>query len=115
MSIFAQRLGLKLFAAKGPVEIQAQSDAMSLVADKDVTIASVNGRTTISAAKELTLECGGAFVQLKDGNITLGGPGDLFFKVITIQKQGTASMKPDLTLPSSSGTLPQRRANRFSA
>ncbi|SAK82953.1 Rhs element Vgr protein [Caballeronia catudaia] len=96
MSIFAQRLGLKLFAAKGPVEIQAQSDAMSLVADKDVTIASVNGKVTVAAAKELVLECGGAFVQLKDGNITLGGPGDLFFKTITIQKQGAASIYPKL-------------------
>lgn len=115
VSIFAAKLGLKLFAAKGPVEIQAQSDVMSLVADKDLTISSVNGKVTVAAAKELILECGGAFVQLKDGNITLGGPGDLFFKTITIQKQGAASMSEDLTLPSGSVSLPKRRANRFSA
>ncbi|AQH03166.1 type IV secretion protein Rhs [Burkholderia sp. KK1] len=115
VSIFAQKMGLKLFAAKGPVEIQAQSDAMSLAADKDITISSVNGKVTVAAAKELILECGGAFVQLKDGNITLGGPGDLFFKTITIQKQGAASLNSDLTLPGSSGSLPRTRANRFSA
>jgi type VI secretion system secreted protein VgrG len=96
VSIFAQKLGLKLFAAKGPVEIQAQSDAMSLASDKNLTISSVNGKVTVAAAKELVLECGGAFVQLKDGNITLGGPGDLFFKTITIQKQGAASIYPKL-------------------
>ncbi|WP_096716752.1 type VI secretion system Vgr family protein [Paraburkholderia acidicola] len=99
VSVFAQKLGIKLFAAKGPVEIQAQGDAMSLLADKDLTVASVNGPVRISAKKELTLECGGAFVQLKGGNITLGGPGDLFLKIITIQKQGPASLNTILSLP----------------
>ncbi|WP_096725117.1 type VI secretion system Vgr family protein [Paraburkholderia acidicola] len=96
VSVFAQKLGIKLFAAKGPVEIQAQGGAMSLLADRDVTVASVNGTVRISAKKELILECGGAFVQLKDGNITLGGPGDLFYKVITVQKQGKESQYPVL-------------------
>jgi uncharacterized protein (DUF2345 family) len=91
VSMFAQKLGIKLFAGKGPVQIQAQSDALSLLADRDVTVSSVNGKVDIAAAKELILECDGAFVKLTDGNITLGGPGDLFLKVITIQKQGAAS------------------------
>jgi type VI secretion system secreted protein VgrG len=103
VSIFAQKLGIKVFAAKGPIEIQAQSDAMALAADKDVTVASVNGALCISAKKELTLECGGAFVQLKDGNITIGGPLDLFLKVITIQKQG----KETLQLPTAELPAPQ--------
>ncbi|WP_035467586.1 DUF2345 domain-containing protein, partial [Burkholderia sp. WSM2232] len=99
ISLFAQKLGIRIFAAKGPVEIQAQSDAMSLFADQDVSVASVNGKVTIAAAKELTLECGGAFIQFKDGNITLGGPADLFFKVITIQKKRAASMRTSSKLP----------------
>jgi type VI secretion system secreted protein VgrG len=96
------------------VDIQAQSDAMTLASDKDMTLASVNGKVTVAAAKELTLECGGAFVQLKDGNITLGGPGELFFKVITIQKQGAASLNSNFTMPHGSGSLPEGRAGRFS-
>jgi type VI secretion system secreted protein VgrG len=99
VSMFAQKLGIKLFAARGPVEIQAQSDAMSLLADKDLTVASVNGAVRIRAKKELILECGGAFVQMKGGNITLGGPGDLFLKIITMQKQGPASLDTNLSLP----------------
>ncbi|SAL10208.1 Rhs element Vgr protein [Caballeronia peredens] len=114
VSIFAQKLGLKLFAAKGPVDIQAQTDAMALIADKDMAITSVNGKVTVAAAKELVLECGGAFVQLKDGNITLGGPGDLFFKVITIQKQGAASLNSNFAMPHGSGALSEGRAGRFS-
>jgi len=92
VSLFAQKLGIKIFAAKGPVEFQAQSGPISLIADKDVNAASVNGKVSLSAAKEIILECVGAFVQIKDGSITLGGPGDLFLKTITVQKQGKTSM-----------------------
>lgn len=100
ISLFAQKFGFKAFAAQGPIEIQAQSNAMLFIADKDLTMASVNGAVRISARKELTLESGGAFIQLKDGNITLGGPLDLFLKVITIQKKGKASMRvPVSALP----------------
>jgi type VI secretion system secreted protein VgrG len=88
ISLFAQKSGIKIFAAKGPVEVQAQSDAMSLLAAQDLTMASVNGTVRISAKKEFTLESGGAFIHMKDGSITLGGPFDLFLKVITIQKKG---------------------------
>jgi type VI secretion system secreted protein VgrG len=65
---------------------------MSFIADRDLNVASVNGKINLAAAKEIILECGGAFIQLKDGSITLGGPFDLFFKTITVQKQGKASM-----------------------
>ncbi|MEM5314462.1 type VI secretion system tip protein VgrG [Paraburkholderia sp. JHI869] len=96
ISLFAQKFGLKILAAKGPVELQAQDGPMSFTADKDVTAGSVNSKVNLSAAKEIILECGGAFVQLKDGSITLGGPGDLFLKTITVQRQGKASQGPDL-------------------
>jgi type VI secretion system secreted protein VgrG len=114
VSLFAQKLGIKIFAAKGPVEIQAQSDAMSMFADQDVSVTSVNGTVRVSAKNELVLNCGGAFIQLKDGNITLGGPADLFFKVITIQKKGAASTNNNPTLPHGTGTIPQSRADHYS-
>jgi type VI secretion system secreted protein VgrG len=99
ISLFA-RNGLKIFAAKGPVEFHAQSGPMSFIADKDVNLASVNGKVNLAAAKEITLECGGAFIHMKDGSITLGGPGDLFLKTITIQKKAKASMNtPMPSLP----------------
>ncbi|OYD65254.1 UNVERIFIED_ORG: type VI secretion system secreted protein VgrG [Burkholderia sp. CF145] len=114
VSMFAQKLGMKLIASKGPIEVQAQSDAMSLLADKDVSVASVNGTVRISAKKELILECGGAFVQLKDGSITLGGPLDLFLKVITVQKKGAQSMNENPTLAQGAGSIPQSRADHYS-
>ncbi|TDV24786.1 type VI secretion system secreted protein VgrG [Paraburkholderia caballeronis] len=105
LSLFAQKLGIKIYAGQGPVEFQAQGGPMSFIADRDVTAASVNGKVDVSAAKEIILECGGAFIQIKGGSITLGGPGDLFIKTITVQKQGKASMnRPlDLNHPALSG------------
>ncbi|WP_109483697.1 type VI secretion system Vgr family protein [Paraburkholderia sp. C35] len=114
VSMFSQKLGIRLFAAKGPVDMQAQSDAMSMLADKDLTVASVNGTVRVSAKKELVLESGGGFIQLKDGNITLGGPLDLLLKVITIQKQGAVSMKNTPTLPQGAGSIPESRADHYS-
>ncbi len=93
VSLFAQKLGIKVFAGKGPVEIQAQSDSMSLASDKDLSISSVNGAVHIAAKRELVLECGSAFVRIADGNVTIGGPGDLILKVISMQKQGAASLQ----------------------
>jgi type VI secretion system secreted protein VgrG len=99
ISLFAQKLGFKAFAAQGPVEIQAQSGPLSFIADKDINVASVNGRVSVVANKELILEWGGAFIHMKDGSITLGGPFDLFLKTITVQKKGKASLQipvPDM-------------------
>jgi type VI secretion system secreted protein VgrG len=36
-------------------------------------------------------------VQIKDGSITLGGPGDLFIKTITVQKKGKDSIRLPMT------------------
>ncbi|KKB60768.1 hypothetical protein WM40_27285, partial [Robbsia andropogonis] len=53
ISLFAQNAGIKLFASKGKVEIQAQSDEMKLAALNDVTITSSSGKVVISADKEI--------------------------------------------------------------
>ncbi|WP_321951039.1 type VI secretion system Vgr family protein [Paraburkholderia bannensis] len=109
ISLFAQKLGIKIFAAKGPVEIQAQGGPLSLTAAKDVNLGSVNGKVSLAAAKEIILECGGAFVQIKDGSITLGGPNDLFLKTITVQKKSKVSLNTMLpALPASDGGFNDR-------
>ncbi|HDR8931150.1 TPA: type VI secretion system tip protein VgrG [Burkholderia vietnamiensis] len=96
ISLFAQKLGIKLFAGRGPVDIQAQSDAMTLMAEKDLTASSVNGKVRIQGQREIVLESGGAYIRIADGNVTIGGPGDLILKVITMQKQGAGSLNDAL-------------------
>lgn len=99
LSLFAKQLGIKLFAAAGKVEIQAQSDALDLLAMKDMQISSQSGKVTMSAQTELLLECGGAWIQMKGGSITLGGTGNVTVKAGTLEKLGAASMQGSISLP----------------
>lgn len=99
LSLFAKQLGIKLFAAAGKVEIQAQSDALDMFAQKDLQISSQNGKVTVSAQTELLLECGGAWIQMKGGNIMLGGSGNVTVKAGTLEKLGAASMEGCIVLP----------------
>ncbi|TCW77438.1 type VI secretion system tip protein VgrG [Burkholderia sp. SRS-46] len=98
LSLFAHKLGVKLFAAHGKVQIQAQSDAMELVSQKDMRIASADGTATINAANGVVLSGGGtAYVKVQGDNVEIGGAGCLILKIIEIQKEGPGALS--LPLP----------------
>ncbi|KHJ68917.1 type IV secretion protein Rhs [Pantoea rodasii] len=99
LSLFAHRLGIKMFAAKGKVEVQAQSDALDLLAQKQLTIASQDDKVVVTAKTELLLTCGGAFIRIKDGQIEMGAPSNVVMKTPTIQRQGSASLNAAAQLP----------------
>lgn len=115
LSLFAKQLGIKLFAAAGKVEIQAQSDGLDMLAMKDMQISSQSGKVTVSAQTELLLECGGAWIQMKGGSITLGGSGNVTVKAGTLEKLGAASMQGTIRLPDacSSLTVPKDAAGEL--
>ncbi|WP_392560379.1 type VI secretion system Vgr family protein [Orbus mooreae] len=92
ISIFAQKLGIKLFASHGKVDIQAQNDEMSLSALKDILITSQQGRTVISAKQELILTCGGAYLRLANGSVEIGAPDNIINKSATWQKLDADSL-----------------------
>ena len=56
LSLFVYNAGIKMFASKGKVEIQVQSDEMALTAQKDVHVSSTQGKVHINAEKELLLQ-----------------------------------------------------------
>jgi len=60
ISLFAYQEGMKFMAAKGRVDIQAQSDQMALAALKDITISSTDGKVVITASKEVWIGAGGS-------------------------------------------------------
>lgn len=64
LSFFAHKLGIKLFASKGKVEMQAQNDALELMVKDNITIASVSGETTLTADKGITLVSGGSYIKI---------------------------------------------------
>ena len=99
ISLFAQWMGIKIFASKGKVEIQAQGDAMDLLAKKTLSIASKDEQVIITAATELVLSCGGAYIKLKDGEIEVGAPGNVRVKSIGIQKMAPATLNASIELP----------------
>lgn len=96
ISLFAQKLGAKLFAARGPVDIQAQSDAMTLQAENDLTLNSIDGEMILNAERGITLVSRGAYIKLKDGSIEIGAPGDLRIKNDHVQWGGAASLEKAL-------------------
>ncbi|MFH5249622.1 type VI secretion system Vgr family protein [Burkholderia semiarida] len=92
VSIFAQKLGMKLFAACGKVEIQAQSDEMHLLSDKDMRMTSANGRVTIEAKSELILKCGGSYIRISSTGIEDGTQGNRTIKSAAFSRQGPSSL-----------------------
>ncbi|WP_083338814.1 type VI secretion system Vgr family protein [Chromobacterium sphagni] len=74
------KMAMKLIAAKGKVQVQAQSDAMELTADKDLTITSVKGRVQIAARQEVLLASGGGYIRIAGGNIEVHCPGEVSIK-----------------------------------
>ncbi|RKR38313.1 uncharacterized protein (DUF2345 family) [Paraburkholderia sp. BL17N1] len=80
ISMFAYQLGMKLIAAKGKVDIQAQSDQMALAALKDITISSSDGKVVITASKEVWIGAGGSYIQINGSGIINGSPGVILEK-----------------------------------
>ncbi|MEG3590527.1 type VI secretion system tip protein VgrG [Citrobacter youngae] len=97
ISLFAQKMGMKIFAARGMVDIQAQTDAMRLQSDKTMNINSVNGDIVLNAQQGITLtSTGGAYIKIKDGSIELGAPGSLKLKSPDIQWGGVGILEKAL-------------------
>ena len=91
ISLFAQNAGMKLFAAKGKVEVQAQSDNIELTAQKAVKVVSATENIEVAAKQEILLTSGGAYIRIKDGNIEIHAPGKIDIKGSTHTFAGPAS------------------------
>lgn len=93
ISLLAQNAGVKLFAAKGKVEIQAQGDAMALSALSDVTITSSNGKLVLSADKEIWIGAGGSYIRITADQIENGTSGQILEKCASWDKLSASSMR----------------------
>ncbi|MBN3851346.1 type VI secretion system tip protein VgrG [Paraburkholderia sp. Ac-20342] len=91
ISLFAQNLGIKIFAAKGPVSIQAQNGPVTMAGLEDVTVESSNGRVVITAAKEIWLGAGGSYISIKSGLIENVTSGQILEKCADWEKPGGGS------------------------
>lgn len=92
VSLFAQKLGIKIFAGKGKVEIQAQGDEMLLDALKDIRISSSEGRILISAKNEIILTSGGGYIRIGDGTVECAAPDKIIERGAVWQKFSAQSI-----------------------
>ncbi len=91
LSLFVQNAGMKLFAGKGKVEIQAQSDSVEVIAQKAVKVVSATDRIEIAADQGILLTSGGAYIRIKDGNVEVHAPGKIDIKGASHTFAGPAS------------------------
>jgi type VI secretion system secreted protein VgrG len=97
LSLFVQNAGMKLFAAKGKVEIQAHSDNIELTVQKTMKLLSATEKIEAAAQQEILLTSGGAYIRIKDGNIAIHAPGKVDFKGAELPFSGPTRM--DVTNP----------------
>ncbi|ENM2762557.1 type VI secretion system tip protein VgrG [Escherichia coli] len=76
LSVFVRKAGIKLFANKGAVSVQAQNDLMELLAQKSIEITSTEDEIKITAKKKITLNGGGSYIRLDACGIEAGTPGE---------------------------------------
>ncbi|MBD9678380.1 type VI secretion system tip protein VgrG [Pseudomonas sp. PDM18] len=92
MSLFVRKLGLKLFANQGAVQIQAQNDRMELIARKGVDVTSTENEIHITAKKRIVINAGGSYLRMDQHSIEYGTQGDYLIKSVHYAYQGPASM-----------------------
>ena len=75
ISLFAAQEGARLYAGKGKIEIQAQGDALDLIAKQGIQIISTEDTVYITSPKEINLTAGGSQIKMNGSGIfsTTGG------------------------------------------
>ncbi|UOU77572.1 type VI secretion system Vgr family protein [Edwardsiella anguillarum] len=94
---FVQELGMKLVAARGKMELQAQSDGMDILANKALTVMSTDDEIIISAKKKITLKCGGSYITIDPAKIENGTGSNFYIKSADFDYDGPA--KQDTPFP----------------
>ncbi|QCE28323.1 type VI secretion system Vgr family protein [Enterobacter bugandensis] len=100
LSVFVRKLGIRLIANQGPVQVQAQNDLMALLARKEISIVSTEDEIRILAKKKITLNGGGSYITLDANAIEAATLGDYRTRAGFYDRQQKASAKPSfLTFP----------------
>ncbi|WP_063534143.1 type VI secretion system tip protein TssI/VgrG [Burkholderia sp. MSMB1589WGS] len=104
ISLFVHKAGMKLFAAKGPIEVSAHTDEIKLNSAKDTSLFSKK-RIVIEATEELILKCGGSYLRLTKAGIEDGTRGARTIKSASFSRQGPSSVAEHMN------SLPQAQFN----
>ncbi|MEQ5191531.1 type VI secretion system Vgr family protein [Klebsiella pasteurii] len=111
LSVFVRKLGIKLIANQGPVQVQAQNDLMALLARKEISIVSTEDEIKIIAKKKLTLNGGGSYIRIDASAIESATAGEYRTKAGHYGRKASASEK--VTLPVFPVMEPGEQSLRF--
>ncbi|WP_431638473.1 type VI secretion system Vgr family protein [Enterobacter mori] len=119
LSVFVRKLGIRLIANKGPVQLQAQNDLMELLARKEISIVSTKDEIRILAKKKITLNGGGSYITLDANAIEAATLGDYRTRAGFYDRQQKAN-KPEyfpsvasvVAEPASSGKNQQEKPDK---
>lgn len=92
VSLFANGQGMRLMAARGKMEIEAQSDALDMNSQKLMQIMSAQDKVHISSPKEILLTAGGSYIKISESGIEMGTDGDWTAKAASHAMEGPANM-----------------------
>ncbi|HBO0703368.1 TPA: type VI secretion system tip protein VgrG [Enterobacter kobei] len=90
--VFAHEMGMKLVAAAGKIEMQAQTDGLDITAAKELTITSTENEILITAKKKITIQCGGSYLTIDPTKIEHGTNGDFKVKSADFDYAGPAKL-----------------------
>lgn len=79
-SWFSHSGGIKSIAQAGSQTIQANTDALEILADQSITVTSSNDEIHILAKEKIVLQAGQSSVSLEGQNITFACPGKFSVK-----------------------------------
>ncbi len=79
-SLFTHAGGIQAIAGNGPVSLEAHTDQLEILADKEVVALSVNEVITIQAKTKVVLQAGQSSITLDGGDITFACPGNFTAK-----------------------------------
>ena len=101
LSLFAAQGGIKAIAAQGKVEIQAQADALDVLAKMGITISSTEDKVIISSPKEVQITGGSSQITLNSSGIfpKTGGKFQVNAGQHIFQGGASASAKSSLPPP----------------
>ena len=95
-TLFVQNAGMKSFAAKGDVQLQAQDGNIDLAAQQAVRLASVANNIELAAKKDIVLTAGGgAYIRIAGNDIEIHAPGKVDIRGAQHALSGPAQMKRD--------------------
>ncbi|GEM_PF-19476 len=77
LSVFVNKLGIKLIANQGPVTVQAQNDTLQLLARNGLEITSSEDEIRITAKKKIVLNAGGSYISIDRCCTEIGTEGDV--------------------------------------